>query len=134
MRIFWIILAGVVGVGCGYSGETGVCAGVEVGGYCWYLGEDSKNCVNTCSGHGGTTDGTIYFAGSEGSLENCTAVALALGKPAAVGQDTTGDDADYVYMGCMWAGAYDETLWLYGHLTNHTAKYGADHRFCSCVE
>jgi hypothetical protein len=52
---------------------------------------------------------------------------------AAEAQDTAGTEADYVYMGCMWAGAYDETYWLYGHMTNQTSKYGADHRFCSCV-
>ncbi len=127
-----IVMGGVFGAGCGYSGSDG-CSGEIVGEYCWYLGEDYGSCEETCENHGGVTEGTISFAGSEGSVENCTLVAAAFGKPPAIAQDTSQDTAEYVYMGCMWAGFYDETYWLYGHTTNQTAKYGADHRFCSCA-
>jgi hypothetical protein len=132
MRILVILVVGIVGVGCGYSGSDG-CSGEIVGEYCWHLGEDYDSCEDTCVDLGGRRIIKKYFAGSEGSQENCTLVAAAFGKPAAIAQDTSQDTAEYVYMGCMWAGAYDETYWLYGHMTNHTSKYGADHRFCSCV-
>jgi hypothetical protein len=130
------VVAGGLGpamMACGSGGDPDGCAGEVVGDYCWYLGADSRDCIETCTPHGGTTEGTIVFAGSEGSLGNCSDVARAFGKPAAQAQDTTLDTAEYVYMGCMWAGAYDETYWLHGHRTNQTAKYGADHRFCSCA-
>ena len=83
MRIAALVVVAIVGAGCGYSGSDG-CSGEIVGEYCWYLGEDYDSCEDTCADRGGVTDGTIYFAGSEGSQENCTLVAAAFGKPASV--------------------------------------------------
>lgn len=57
------------------------CAGVTVGGYCWYLGAAAQSCDAVCGTRGGSTAGTINYAGSSGSAANCQAIMTVLGVP-----------------------------------------------------
>ena len=55
------------------------CDGVEFGGYCWYHGAQNTSCDEVCASHGGYHEATRYFAGSDGSNQNCMDVLGALG-------------------------------------------------------
>jgi hypothetical protein len=54
------------------------CSGTEVGGFCWYFGEENVSCNTVCATHGGYNDATRTYAGSSGSPENCRRVLVAL--------------------------------------------------------
>ncbi len=57
------------------------CAGVRVGGFCWYLGLDGQSCAQVCSSSS-YDQATATYAGSGGSDAHCTTVLNALGAPA----------------------------------------------------
>lgn len=65
------------------------CGGVDVGGYCWYLGSDSTSCESVCASHGGYNEATRAYAGSNGSAANCQAVLSALGIPYSAFYNTS---------------------------------------------
>lgn len=82
------------------------CGGTYYGGYCWYYGAVSKSCTTTCSSHGGTTNGTINYVGSGGSLTNCINVATALGiSYGSASDDNTTNNAQ----GCHSPSSYPST-------------------------
>jgi hypothetical protein len=58
-----------------------VCAGTEVGGSCWYFGEDSLSCESVCSSHGGYSEATRIYAGSDGTASNCQNVLASMNIP-----------------------------------------------------
>ena len=73
---------------CGPSGRA-------VGGFCWYAaGDEADSCNQICAGVGRTyNEVTRTFAGSDGTLANCVAVAAAFGignPPQDVNGCTTG--------------------------------------------
>jgi hypothetical protein len=79
---------------CGPSGRA-------VGGFCWYAaGDEANNCTQTCAAVGRTYhEATRTFAGSDGTLANCVAVALAFGignPPEDVTGCTTGNGCSVV--------------------------------------
>lgn len=61
--------------------DVTTCAGVQVGGYCWYASGDGQDCDTACASQGGGCDltGIKAYAGSDGSNANCQAVLAALG-------------------------------------------------------
>ena len=62
------------------SGAPGQnCTGVNVGGYCWYLGAEDQSCSEVCASHGGYHEATRFYAGSDGTNENCIQVLAAFG-------------------------------------------------------
>jgi hypothetical protein len=65
----------------GTSNGTVECGGVEVGGYCWYLGADSVSCDAVCNSHGGYHEATRSFSGSDGSPSSCRSILDAMGLP-----------------------------------------------------
>jgi hypothetical protein len=64
------------------------CMGDEVGGFCWYLGAENRSCTDVCASHGGYHEATRFFAGSDGSNDNCMAVLGALGYPSGQFSET----------------------------------------------
>jgi hypothetical protein len=54
------------------------CSGTEVGGYCWYFGDENLSCNGVCASHGGYDDATRTYAGSDGSSNNCKSIITAL--------------------------------------------------------
>jgi hypothetical protein len=67
------------------GGETGkpvsTCSGREVGGFCWYFGEENASCNAVCAAHAGYHEATRTYAGSDGSAGNCRTVLTALNIP-----------------------------------------------------
>ena len=57
----------------------GPCAGRAVGGACWYLSAEERNCDDACSSHGGYNEATRTYAGSSGTNANCDEALDALG-------------------------------------------------------
>ncbi|MBS0234515.1 MAG: hypothetical protein JSR99_13630 [Proteobacteria bacterium] len=111
------------------SACAGPCAGKSVGGYCWYEGASSATCTATCSSHGGTTDGTIDYTGSGGSLSNCSSVMAALGQTAVGGSgSTTGSSA-----GCYYSLLSGKILRSTSPVTTQAGSGGGFYRACSCV-
>ena len=54
--------------------------GAVVGGFCWYKGAIGTNCDDTCAAQGKVYDeATRTYAGSDGTNQNCTDVATAIG-------------------------------------------------------
>lgn len=84
--------------------NNGICGGASVGGSCWYLGSSAQSCDNVCSSHGGCNlSGTKNYAGSGGTLANCTSVLNALGK---AGSAQNGSDP---FMEAPFGCLYDES-------------------------
>lgn len=54
------------------------CSGTEVGGFCWYFGDENLSCSAVCSTHGGYDVATKTYTGSDGSPGNCQNVIAAL--------------------------------------------------------
>ena len=64
------------------------CAGVEVGGACWFLGSAGQSCNTVCTNAGLSYDAaTATYAGSGGTLANCYAVLDALGETSPPNSD-----------------------------------------------
>jgi hypothetical protein len=75
------------------------CAGVMVGGYCWYVSAMDASCTAACAAHGGCDPaGTRDYAGSGGSDAHCVAVLEALGYGGYPHQDFSNND-----LGCHFA-------------------------------
>jgi hypothetical protein len=103
------------------------CAGVQVGGYCWYYGASGQSCDALCSNHGGCNlAGTRDFAGSGGTLNGCTSVLNALGQSGSAGNGT-----GEVAFGCGRILAFG-----WRRITSPTTTCGASNpavtRVCAC--
>lgn len=76
--------SGTVGAG----GTLASCAGVQSGGFCWYLGALNQSCNSVCAAHGGATNYNAY-AGNAGTDANCGAVLGLLGISGNASSDST---------------------------------------------
>jgi hypothetical protein len=88
------------------------CAGVSVGGYCWYMGSSGQSCTSVCATRGGYNAATRSYAGSEGTDARCTAVLNALGKdgsPITRGWTNYGIGCGYYGRGIRYAAPYTTT-------------------------
>lgn len=72
----------------GSGGTLANCAGVQAGGFCWYLGAINQSCNSVCSTRGGPTNYNAY-AGSAGTDANCGAVLGLLGVTGPASSDST---------------------------------------------
>ncbi len=54
------------------------CSGTEMGGFCWYFGEENVSCDAVCAPHGGYDNATRTYAGSSSSSDNCRSVIAIL--------------------------------------------------------
>lgn len=76
-------------ISCGRNGgvapdtTSASCAGVSVGGYCWYLGNQNESCTTVCASHGGYNNATDTYSGGAGTLVQCQSVLNALGRAGA---------------------------------------------------
>ena len=101
------------------------CTGTTVGGFCWYEGASGADCDMTCAGQGKLYDeATRTYAGSDGTDQNCAAVATAFGAPIFAGSAAFGFE-----VGC----AHDPAITA-RDLTPTTASGAKDliFRFCAC--
>lgn len=109
------------------------CGGVEVGGHCWYLGPDSASCDAVCAPHGGYSEATRTYAGSDGAATSCRQIIESLQLPL--------DEFFETYqggIGCFviqnpsgnYFGYWDQ------HPTTASATYGTPgrHRICACQQ
>ena len=113
------------------------CAGVRLGGACWYLGDAELACDAVCASHGGFAPETASIVGTPaqgGSIEGCTAVLEALDAlPAPV---TLGFRDDGLGLGCHIftnATAATAAWWLSAPDLSPTASGIAVRIACSCV-
>lgn len=61
------------------SNDCTVAGGVEVGGACWFLGDEGESCTSVCSMWSATyNSATLSYAGSGGDNTNCNNVLTAL--------------------------------------------------------
>jgi len=118
--------------------NTGIpCAGVLVGGHCWYLGALGLPCgpgstVSVCGTHGGYHQATDTFAGYNGTFEGCEDVLDALSAPAGELLVSTTDLA----VGCHYAvfSSSSSRLWANITPTEETTSYEYYQRVCACNE
>ena len=74
------------------------CTGQLVGGFCWFLGAPADSCDATCTNQGLVCSvGTIAYAGTGGSYDQCVAVMTALG----VTGNQLGDVYNGAGIGCL---------------------------------
>jgi hypothetical protein len=113
------------------------CAGVRVGGVCWYLGAAELACDDVCASHGGFAPEGAAIVGTPaqgGSIEGCTAVLGALDAlPAPV---TTGFRNDGLGLGCHLftnGSAVTTAWWLDAPDLSPAAAGDAVRIACSCV-
>src|SRR6185369_12318078 len=70
---------GTVSCGAGCTSSTSscfACPGKNFGGSCWRFGAQGASCTDTCANVGMSYDSaTKTFAGSDGTAENCSALA-----------------------------------------------------------
>jgi len=73
---------GTVSCGAGCTSSTSscfACPGKNFGGSCWRFGAQGASCTDTCANVGMSYDSaTKTFAGSDGTAENCSALAQAI--------------------------------------------------------
>lgn len=108
------------------------CAGLSLGGYCWYAGTMGASCDSTCTTHGSCDlVGTRDYAGSNGTLANCAAIIAALGFPSMRSVDLTTD-----YFGCAFYGYFihdkEAERWS-GVVTTCAAPAWRRQRICACT-
>jgi len=73
------------------SSPTPPCRGVDVGGYCWYLGSVNQSCTTVCASRGYYHTATGLYAGWVGTESQCQDVLTALGETSnTVGSSTCG--------------------------------------------
>jgi hypothetical protein len=63
------------------------CAGIALGGVCWYMGNKGEPCSLVCAGRGGYNEATRTMIGSDGSDDACLYVLEALGKAGLFNPD-----------------------------------------------
>ena len=63
------------------TGGSGNCAGKQLGGFCWYIGDVNQSCETVCSAHGGYDEATKNYAGSGGTEYHCRDVSAKLEIP-----------------------------------------------------
>jgi hypothetical protein len=118
------------GVIAGGSGDE--CGGTLVGGFCWYISGVSASCTTTCASHGGYNEGTRTFAGSDGSLANCRAVADAIGAIAVNSQSDINFPPSGV--GCTHDSGSLSIYRFAGDATNESSTISGGYRYCACNE
>ncbi|MFH1437336.1 MAG: hypothetical protein ABIJ56_16650 [Pseudomonadota bacterium] len=109
------------------------CAGVMVGGYCWYASGMDESCAGVCAVHGGCNlAGTRDYAGSGGTDAQCVAVLEALGYGGYPHQDNSNND-----LGChfawllytYWSTEYETTCEAFPFIGEHDPSV---FRMCAC--
>lgn len=110
---------------------TPPCAGVSVGGYCWYKSASNKSCDDACVTHAGCDlAGTRDYAGSAGSNANCLSVLDALG---GTGAGAVSDSGFVFGTGCAWDGS-NQRFPATSPATNCNAYANNTYRACACNE
>ena len=114
------------------------CAGVMVGGYCWYISAAGGNCTSICAAHGGCNlQGTRDYTGSGGTFAQCINVLSALGQNTNVTQyDNYNGWAD----GCNLYYSNTYPGWYVMRSTSppttceyaYPGSYGYEYRACAC--
>lgn len=106
------------------------CAGAEVFGICWYLGEAGESCEQTCAAHGGPAVAASTHVGTEaqgGSREDCVLILSALGQRYRV----RGTEHD-VGVGCHLPAGDGDPHWLSAPPFEATAFLRNAHVACGC--
>jgi len=88
MRGLVVVLSitAVLGFASASGAQSCLAGGVEVGGSCWFFGNQGQSCDTVCAGAGPGVvydDATRAYAGSDGSDGNCAQVLDALSVPGA---------------------------------------------------
>src|SRR5215470_4497447 len=101
------------------------CTGQLVGGFCWFLGDPGATCHATCTDNGlACSVGTITYAGSGGTYEQCVSVMTALG----VSDTQEGDVDNGNAIGCSdYFGIFRDTF-----PTTCSGATPAVRRACAC--
>lgn len=120
----------------------GAClGGVQIGGFCFYLGELGESCTEVCASHFAFDyAGTIGFAGSGGGTSNnCSQVLDALGIPTIGNTPYSGNctnggtSANLRYLGCfVWGSTTRQWCDFRPTTENHT--HSNVYRACACVD
>ena len=109
---------------------TASCDGTWMGGFCWYLGALNESCDSVCTTHGGYNAGTQTYAGSGGTLANCTAVLNAL----RGGYGTLiSDNASALAYGCVYRTSSDLSFRYTGTPTTSSSASPVFQRTCACA-
>lgn len=124
---------------------TPVCGktqGVIVGGAIWYLGAAGQTCTNVCAAHGGYSTATRDYAGTGGSLSQCSTVLSALGCASPATQSISGGSGGCgiggiaCQVGCVTyaTGPFVNTSWWdIGQATTADGQGNYNpNRVCSC--
>jgi hypothetical protein len=110
--------------------EVPSCGGTRVFDRCWYLAPSNVSCNQHCTNHGGYNNETESYVGTPsqgGSLENCSAVLNALGRPSQVAEGTRDD----IGFGChLWQGA--DPWWLSSPNFDPSAAADVVSIVCAC--
>ncbi len=109
----------------------GPCGGKPVGGYCWYLGDEEQTCTAACAAHGGYSEATRTFAGSDGTNWNCNDVLDALD---AAGVSTNTLSASGAGVGCFLMNLVNDRYRVADTPTISDATYMLARRACACNE
>lgn len=136
-------IAGCVLLVCSQAGAFGflnkpepTCTTEVVhGGYCWHASESGfASCDTVCSSFGGEiSQGSNFFAGTQGSLDNCILVANSFPNPAAAAEQNSNDAEP-------WDNCTGDWDCFYGNLfgrrycrnqTNSFPQFGI-FRYCAC--
>lgn len=111
------------------AAPVATCAGISIGGYCWYGGTASQSCDQACATHGGCNlSGTRDYAGSNGTVGNCQAVLDAVLGGGAMGAPTSTTGYD---VGCSMPSVFWRALFT-SPATTCAGAVSTYIRVCAC--
>jgi hypothetical protein len=114
---------------CNRKSVCALCAGASLAGFCWYLGDAGTSCDATCADHHGCDEkGTISYAGSSGTDDQCTEVAKRFDLRDKPHQPWSNNN-----LGCHLCGEY--TYWAKSAPATTCAGFSEGcRRMCACSE
>ncbi|MGN6539109.1 MAG: hypothetical protein ACTHKQ_25710 [Mesorhizobium sp.] len=110
--------------GLTFSACAPACAGMMISGYCWHMGAFEGSCDEACASYGGcNVAGTVNYAGTGGSMANCSVVTQAW---------YSGPATDNSMAGGVGCGASLQAFRYTGSPTTCGARATGIFRFCAC--
>jgi hypothetical protein len=113
------------------------CAGMRLGGACWYQGALGESCTTVCTAHGGFSPATITYAGAASAGDRshaagCSEVAAALSvRPYTANVDNVNETNDY---GCVEEPDKNRSELVSLAATVAGSANAMLARFCACLQ
>jgi hypothetical protein len=125
---------GSSGADAGAADTNNACAGLGVGGICWYLGAQGWSCQQFCASHGQPAPAAATYVGSTHQGGGILKCAILLGLLGVSGTPQTGSRTDGLGFGCHLFVQDGSTYWLSSPDFSVTASGATARLVCGCTQ